>query len=159
MGSDHTYAVMVRWTGNRGSGTSSYRGYDRDHEIAVAGKPVLAGSSDPAFRGDAARHNPEELLVASLSACHMLWYLHLCTVAGVLVTDYEDRAEGELVVAADGGGRFRRVVLRPKITLAPGSDAAKAGEIHEEAHVKCFIAASVNFPVEHEPEVVVAREA
>ena len=159
MASEHTYAVTVKWTGNRGSGTSGDRDYDRSHEIVVAGKPVLEGSSDSAFRGDPARHNPEDLLVASLPACHMLWYLHLCGAAGVVVVSYEDHAEGEMEVAADGGGRFQRVVLRPTITLAPASDAAKAGDLHEEVHAKCFIAASVNFPVEYEPVMVVAPSA
>jgi len=151
---EHRYAVAVEWTGNTGAGTAGYRAYERSHEISTpdAPKPSIPGSSDPAFRGDRARWNPEELLVASLSACHKLWYLHLCSTAGVVVTDYVDRAEGWMV-EEDGGGRFRRVVLRPTVTIAAGSDAERARELHHEAHRLCYIANSVNFPVEHEPEI------
>lgn len=150
---EHRYRVTLRWTGNRGEGTKTYRGYGRDHEIAASGKPAIAGSSDPAFRGDPERWNPEELLVASLSACHQLWYLHLCSAAGILVTAYEDEAEGVMAEAPDGGGEFTRVVLRPKVTIAPGCDAALAERLYEEASQKCFIARSVKFPVGHEPEI------
>jgi organic hydroperoxide reductase OsmC/OhrA len=149
----HRYGITVEWTGNTGTGTSAYRAYERRHEIAAPGKPSIPGSADPAFRGDPARWNPEELLVASLSACHKLWYLHLCAVAGIVVTSYVDRAEGEMEETADGSGRFRRVVLKPAVTLAPGMDAALARALHAEAHAKCFIANSVNFPVAHEPDV------
>jgi len=151
----HRYTVKVEWTGNTGTGTSGYKAYERRHEISVEGsaKPVIPGSSDPNFRGDPARWNPEELLVASLSACHKLWYLHLCAMAGVVVTGYVDRAEGEMEETADGGGHFRRVVLRPEVTLAAGTDLDRARALHREAHAKCFIANSVNFPVEHEPVV------
>ncbi len=147
----HVYRTRVEWTGDRGEGTASYRAYGRDHRILVEGKAPILGSSDPGFRGDAARHNPEELLVAALSACHMLWYLHLCAEAGVVVTAYTDSAGGEMVEEADGGGRFARVVLRPEVAVAPGSDRAKAMALHAGAHAKCFIARSVNFPVTHEP--------
>lgn len=151
---EHRYEVDLEWTGNLGSGTSSYRAYARDHEIRGPGKSAIAGSSDPAFRGDAARWNPEELLVASLAACHQLAYLHLCTNAGIVVIAYEDRPQGIMAENADGGGRFTQVVLRPRVTVQPGSDVAKALQLHHEAGNKCFIAASVNFPVLHEPEVV-----
>lgn len=150
----HRYETAVVWTGNLGTGTSDYKSYARDHEIRAAGKPPLLGSSDPAFRGDAARHNPEEMLVASLSACHMLWYLHLCAEASVIVLEYVDRAEGTMVETADGGGRFVEVVLRPRVTLRAGADLTKAGELHDRAHALCFIANSVSFPVRHEPEIV-----
>lgn len=155
-GREHHYAVAVEWTGNTGVGTAGYRAYERRHEITVAGtaKPAIPGSSDPAFRGDAARWNPEELLVAALSACHELSYLHLCADAGIVVTAYTDLAEGVMTEAeATGGGRFERVVLRPVVTVAPGSDVARARALHERAHARCFIASSVNFPVSHEPEV------
>ncbi|MGA8224839.1 MAG: OsmC family protein [Candidatus Acidiferrales bacterium] len=155
MAKTHRYAVTLQWTGNKGTGTSSYKGYERAHEISAgAQKPVIPGSSDPAFRGDLARWNPEELLVASLSACHQLWYLHLCSEAKIAVTSYIDHAEGEMEELADGAGNFKRVVLRPKVTVAPGSDIAKARELHGAAHAKCFIARSVNFPVDHEPEII-----
>jgi organic hydroperoxide reductase OsmC/OhrA len=152
----HRYSVIVTWTGNSGTGTSDYRGYERRHEISAGGgKPPIPGSSDPAFRGDPARWNPEELLIASLSACHKLWYLHLCAEAGVVVVAYIDHAEGVVEEAADGSGRFQRAILRPKVTLAPGSDTARARELHDAAHAKCFIANSVNFPVDHEAEISV----
>ena len=154
MSKTHRYAVSLTWTGNTGAGTSSYRSYERRYEIAAgAAKPAIPGSSDPAFRGDPARWNPEELLVASLSACHQLWYLHLCAVAGVVVLDYVDHAEGVMEETEDGGGFFRRVTLRPRVIVAAGSDLAKARELHHAAHAKCFIASSVNFPVEQEPEI------
>ena len=157
MSRTHRYQVVVEWTGNTGTGTSTYKGYERRHEISAGTqKPPIPGSSDPAFRGDPSRWNPEELLVAALSACHKLWYLHLCALAGVVVTSYIDHAEGEMEEAADGSGRFRRVTLRPEVTIASGSDAAKARELHAEAHAKCFISNSVNFPVGHEPEIRVA---
>ena len=148
VGKEHHYAVTVEWTGNTGRGTASYRGYERAHTIACPGKPDIPGSSDQNFRGDPSRWNPEELMVASLSTCHQLWYLHLCAVAGVVVTAYRDLAEGVMIEESDGGGRFIRVVLRPEVTIARSSDADKALALHHEAHAKCFIANSVNFPVE-----------
>ncbi len=147
----HEYATTITWTGNQGTGTSGVRDYTRDHEIAVTGKPTIPGSSDPHFRGDPTRYNPEELLVASLSGCHMLWYLSECAAAGVVVTAYVDRAEGFMTEDADGSGRFTRVILRPEITLAPGADLDVARAKHHAAHEKCFIANSVTFPVEVEP--------
>jgi organic hydroperoxide reductase OsmC/OhrA len=151
---EHRYTVSLTWTGNIGSGTSGYRDYSRDYEISTEGKPVIHGSADPAFRGDRSRWNPEELLVASLSACHKLWYLHLAAEAGIIVTAYADRAEGVLEVGRDGAGRFKSVVLRPTVTVAAGSDVGRARTLHQPAHEKCFIANSVNFPVECEPEIV-----
>jgi organic hydroperoxide reductase OsmC/OhrA len=149
----HQYAVSVAWTGNDGSGTQSYRSYRRDHEISAAGKPVIPGSSDPAFRGDRARYNPEELLVASLSSCHMLWYLHLCAVNGIVVLDYRDEADGTMQEEEDGGGAFVHVVLKPRVTIASGGDRAKALALHEEAHHLCFIARSVRFAVDVAAEI------
>jgi len=153
MAKEHRYAVTLEWTGNRGSGTSGYKAYGRDHEVRVAGKPPIPASSDPGFRGDAARYNPEDLLVASLSGCHMLWYLHLCSVAGIVVTHYLDRAEGTMIEGPDGSGRFASVVLKPEVTVKPGADLAKARALHADAHQMCFIANSVNFPVAHEPTI------
>jgi organic hydroperoxide reductase OsmC/OhrA len=151
----HRYRVDVDWTGNLGTGTDGYRNYSRDHTIRIEGKPVLAGSSDPAFRGDAARHNPEDMLLAALSSCHMLSYLHMATVAGVVVTAYSDAAEGTMVTEGDGG-RFAEVVLRPTVTISAASDPAKAQDAHVSAHHACFIANSVNFPVRCEPRIVIA---
>jgi organic hydroperoxide reductase OsmC/OhrA len=153
MGRRHSYTVTVTWTGNTGTGTSGYRDYARCHEISSAGKSTIPGSSDPAFRGDRTRWNPEELLVASLSACHKLWYLHLCAEAGVVVEHYTDEAAGVMEESEDGGGRFIEVILRPRVKLAPGSDPAKAHSLHHDAHGKCFIARSVNFPVKCEPAI------
>lgn len=150
---EHGYRVQVAWTGDLGTGTSDYRAYSRAHEISAEGKPVLPGSSDPAFRGDPSRYNPEEMLVASLSACHMLWYLHLCADAGIVVTGYVDRAEGSLAATPDGGGRFSEVVLRPLVTIRGAADQELAASLHERAHERCFIASSVNFPVRCEPRV------
>ncbi|MFC4528259.1 OsmC family protein [Dyella halodurans] len=153
-GHQHHYKVDVTWTGNQGTGTKTYQGYGREHEIRIAGKAVLAGSSDPTFRGDASKHNPEDLLVTSLSTCHMLSYLHQAVLAGVVVTAYEDHAEGTMETDAHGG-RFLEVVLHPVVTIAAGSDPAKAEAAHEPAHHACFIANSVNFPVRCEPRIVV----
>jgi len=150
----HAYAVTLQWIGNTGAGTSGYRTYRRDHQITAGeAKPAIPGSSDPVFRGDPARWNPEELLVAALSACHQLAYLHLCADAGIVVTAYTDRAEGVMQETPDGGGHFLSVTLHPRVTIAAGSDAAKALDLHHTAHEKCFIASSVNFPVTAEPEI------
>jgi len=149
----HTYEVRVDWTGNEGSGTKSYTSYRRNHSIASAGKAPIPGSSDPSFRGDPSRYNPEELLVASLSACHMLWYLHLCAVNKITVTDYHDTASGVMEEAPDGSGKFILVELRPVVRISPGDDSAKALALHAEAHRYCFIAKSVNFPVELAPAI------
>jgi organic hydroperoxide reductase OsmC/OhrA len=143
----HRYETTVTWTGNTGTGTSSYRDYQRAHEISADGKPMIPGSSDPAFRGDPARWNPEELLVAALSQCHMLSFLSLCAVEGVVVTGYRDHAAGTMAETPDGGGHFEQVVLRPAVSFASPADAERAAELHERAHHLCFIASSVNFPV------------
>ncbi len=148
----HRYAVAVTWTGNEGTGTSSYRAYRRDHEVAADGKATIEGSSDPAFRGDPKRWNPEELLVASLSTCHMLWFLHLASDAGLVVTAYEDSPVGTMVETPDGGGRFSEVVLHPRVTVGAG-DTGRADALHREAHGKCFIANSVKFPVRCEATI------
>jgi organic hydroperoxide reductase OsmC/OhrA len=154
-GREHRYEVTVEWTGNTGTGTAGYRTYDRRHDIGAPGssKPTIPGSSDPSFRGDRQRWNPEELLVASLSACHQLWYLHLCADAGVVVTAYVDRAEGTMIEDATGAGQFSRVLLRPLVTVVEGTDMARARALHDQAHAMCFVARSVRFPVEHEPEL------
>ena len=144
---EHTYSVKIVWTGNTGKGTSDYRSYARDHEIDVPGKPPIYGSSDPNFRGDPSRHNPEELFVSALSSCHMLWYLHLCADAGIVVVSYEDRAEGTMAESRDEGGRFVRVTLRPHVRVTNSFEQAQA--LHQRAHELCFIANSENFPVHH----------
>ena len=153
-GKTHTYTCAVTWTGNTGQGTAGYKAYARAHVISAAGKPDIPGSSDPAFRGDATRYNPEDMLVASLSTCHMLWYLHLASDAGIVVTAYRDEPVGTLVEDAVRGGWFTRVLLRPQVTIAPGSDAAIAHALHQAAHGKCYVANSVNFPVACEPQII-----
>jgi organic hydroperoxide reductase OsmC/OhrA len=155
----HRYEVAVVWTGDRGEGTASYRAYGRDHEVTADGRPMLAGSSDPAFRGDRGRWNPEQLLVAALSQCHLLAYLHVCAVSDVVVVAYEDNADGVMAETEDGGGRFTEVTLRPLVTVADASMTATALELHHRAHELCFIASSVNFPVRSEPEVAVLPDA
>lgn len=153
----HEYTVQVIWTGNSGTGTASYRSYERAHDILAIGKPTIVGSSDPSFRGDRARWNPEDLLVASLSACHKLWYLGLCSQAGVVVTAYEDAAEGSMLEETNGAGQFISVLLRPHVTVSAASDEVKAMELHQQAHDMCFISRSVNFSVTNSPTIV--REA
>lgn len=156
-GREHRYQTAVRWTGNRGQGTGSYRVYGREHTIEVAGKAAIRGSSDPAFRGDPACHNPEELLVAAASACHMLMYLHLCADAGIVLTAYEDAATGVMVEDANGGGRFCSILLAPRITLAPGCDRERARALHAEAHRLCFVANSLSTPIICEPSFAEAE--
>ena len=153
---EHAYRARVVWEGNTGEGTARYTGYGRDHRIEIDGKPDLAGSADAAFRGDATRHNPEDLLVAALSACHMLAYLALCARGGVRVIAYEDRAEGVMRETPGGGGRFHEVTLHPIVTIDGEAQAALAEQLHETAHERCFIASSCNFPVRHRATVRVA---
>lgn len=158
MAKQHQYALTVTWTGNKGEGTSTYRAYERSHTISVENKPAILGSSDPAFRGDKTMYNPEEFLVASLSSCHMLSYLHLCAVAGVVVLAYTDKATGTMVETPDGGGHFTEVTLYPNVIVAEASMVAKANELHHQANKLCFIANSCNFPVHHEPSCRVVSD-
>ena len=153
---EHHYETHITWTGNAGEGTKNYKNYKRDHTITAPGKPPVLASSDPAFRGDAGRYNPEELLVASLSSCHMLWYLHLCAVNHIVVSQYEDDARGVMSEKADGSGEFLEVTLRPQVTVAADTDLAKALALHDEAHRYCFIANSVNFPVKPVAQITAA---
>lgn len=150
----HRYEVLVTWTGNTGVGTRSYKEYSRAHAIAAGAKPDILGSADPAFRGEAERWNPEDLLVAALSACHKLWYLHLCADAGITVLDYRDRAEGTMVEGS-APGRFTEVVLRPEVRIAESARLQEASNLHAKAHGQCFIANSVNFPVRCQPRISV----
>jgi organic hydroperoxide reductase OsmC/OhrA len=147
MNKEHHYQSTIRWTGNKGTGTSDYRSYERSHVLSVDGKPDIAGSSDPAFRGDKTKHNPEDLLVSALSSCHMLWYLHFCSVNGVVVIDYIDKAEGIMAEHLDGNGEFTQVTLHPEVIVKHKSMIEKANKLHDDAHHACFIARSVNFEV------------
>lgn len=151
----HHYKTSLTWTGNTGKGTSGYRDYERSHTISIENKPDIHASSDPSFRGDRTHHNPEELFVASLSSCHMLWYLHLCAEAGIVITSYRDSASGTMNENADGSGQFAEVVLHPAAVINDASKTELAKELHHKAHQMCFIARSCNFPVRHEPVVEV----
>lgn len=153
---EHRYALDVTWQGNRGGGTTGYRDYGRNVLLRAAGKPDLLASADPAFRGEAERWNPEELLVAALSQCHLLSYLHSAVVHGIVVTAYDDAPVGTMEQVGQGG-RFTSVVLRPRVTVADASMVEVAEAIHREASANCFIAASVSFPVTHEPTTVVEQ--
>jgi organic hydroperoxide reductase OsmC/OhrA len=151
---EHRYAVAVEWTGNTGTGTGGYGSYSRDHRLTTPGKPVIEGSSDPDFRGDPTRWNPEEMLVGALAACHQLWYLHLCASAGIRVLAYRDAATGVMAENADGSGQFAQVTLRPHVTIAADDNVEHARALHEEASRLCFIARSIRFPIKHEPVIV-----
>lgn len=160
MGALHDYTVNITWTGAGEEGTASYTAYSRDHEVSIEGKPTLLGSADPAFRGDASRYNPEELFVAALSQCHMLWALHMAARAGVVVVGYTDRATGTMRVESAGAGQFIEVTLHPRLTVQGDVDEDTIAQIHADAHAHCFIARSVNFPVRTAPlatEVLAAR--
>jgi organic hydroperoxide reductase OsmC/OhrA len=156
---EHRYRLQATWTGNRGQGTTGYREYDRSATIEITGKPILLASADKPFRGDPAKWNPEDLLLASLSQCHLLSYLHACVEAGVVVTAYRDEASGLMVEDGRNGARFTQVVLRPHVTVAEASMVDAATRAHEQAHAWCFIANSVNFPVLHQPKIEVAGHA
>lgn len=149
MSKEHQYSLTIEWTGNTGSGTSNYRSYKRSHTVKLDGKKDIECSSDPAFLGESTKHNPEELLLASVSSCHMLWYLHLCSVAKINVVSYEDKPSGIMIETSDGGGHFSEITLRPKVELSDNSLAQKADELHNEANRLCFIANSCNFPIHH----------
>lgn len=156
MNGQHHYQLKIEWTGNKGTGTSDSRDYERSHTLFINGKEDILCSSDPAFRGDNTKHNPEEFLLAALSSCHMLWYLHLCADAGVVITEYVDNPEGYMMEeSAEGPGRFTQVTLRPTITITDASMQATADLIHDRAHKKCFIANSCNFPIHHKPTYIV----
>lgn len=153
MQDQHVYSVKVEWTGNQGTGTDHYRSYKRDHTISMNGKPDLLGSADPTFRGDRTRHDPEELLVSALSACHMMSYLHVCAINRIVVIAYVDHAVGHMKTFPDGSGRLTEVVLRPEVTVKESTMMELARTLHHQAHDLCFIANSVNFPVRADPEV------
>lgn len=151
----HRYRLRTTWTGNRGTGTSGYRHYTRDATLAVDGKPEIRASADKPFRGDPSRWNPEDLLLGALSECHLLSYLHACVESGVVVVDYSDEAVGEMRTRGSAG-RFTSVTLRPRVTVADHAMVDAAMAAHQTASEWCFIANSVNFPVHHEPEILVA---
>lgn len=152
----HRYALDVEWTGNTGEGTKDYRSYKRDYKIRMLHKPIIEGSSEVAFRGDITRHSPEDLFVASIAGCHMLWYLHLCADAGIVVTSYLDAATGSMLEDESGGGKFSEVVLHPQVSITDSGMVSKAQELHHKANELCYIARSCNFPIKHEAVISVA---
>lgn len=149
MARKHLYETSLVWTGNKGSGTMDYRSYDRDFEIEIDGKPTISGSSDSIFMGDKTKYNPEDLLLASVSSCHMLWFLHLCSKNGIVVIEYKDNAIGTMTENANGSGKFTEVLLQPEVIISKKEDIDWANSLHEEANKMCFIASSLNFPVKH----------
>ena len=153
MAKEHNYAIHLDWVGNRGEGTKSYSSYERLYKISLQGKQSIEGSSDPNFRGDASKYNPEEMLLMSLSGCHMLWYLHLCSVNKICVEAYVDSAEGNMTENPDGSGEFSEVILKPRVTISRG-DLRLAEALHHKANQMCFIARSVNFPIKHKTETL-----
>ncbi|HEY2271887.1 MAG TPA: OsmC family protein [Jatrophihabitantaceae bacterium] len=155
MQKEHRYNLTLEWTGNRGEGTSTYRSYDRDCEVRVEHAPAIAGSSDPVFRGNQSRWNPEQLLLAAAAQCHMLSYLHQCAANGITVVAYIDHPTGIMTEDADGAGKFTEITLHPLITITDPEQVELAERLHAPASKACFIAASLNLPVEHEPRTVV----
>tara|TARA_R110000868_G_scaffold392816_2_gene663593 strand:- start:580 stop:1077 length:498 start_codon:yes stop_codon:yes gene_type:complete len=153
----HQYKTILEWTGNSGVGTSGYTFYERNYQMAVDGKPIIQGSSDPAFRGDSSKYNPEELFLVSISSCHMLWYLHLCSVNNIVVFDYDDQAEGIMTENKDGSGQFECVTLHPTVVVKDSLMVEQAKALHQQANEKCFIANSCNFEIGHEVEVTFSK--
>jgi organic hydroperoxide reductase OsmC/OhrA len=157
MSKQHNYTLTLKWTGNKGAGTSNYKEYERSHSILINNKPEILGSSDTAFRGDKTKHNPEDFLLASVSSCHMLWYLHLCADAGIVVTNYIDNPTGILVEPVNAPGHFSQITLNPVVTITNPALQDKAKQLHAKAHQMCFIANSVNFPVNHNPTIIAVQ--
>lgn len=159
MEKEHLYKAKINWTGNLGAGTSEYTAYSRNHEVSGdGGKEIIKASADTIYRGEASRYNPEELLLAAIAGCHMLWYLHLCADAGVVVVDYEDETSGTLTETDDGNGKFSEATIHPKVTITKESNKNVATVLHNEAHKFCFIANSMNFPVNVKPTIVFESE-
>lgn len=159
MAGDHFYKAKINWTGNLGTGTSAYTAYSRNHEVSGDGeKEIIKASADAVYRGEASRYNPEELVVAAVAGCHMLWYLHLCADAGVIVVEYEDEARGVLTETYNGNGKFAQITINPQVVITSDSDAEKALALHDRAHEFCFIANSMNFPVYYKPTVFFESE-
>jgi organic hydroperoxide reductase OsmC/OhrA len=157
MHKQHHYAINIRWKGNTGTGTSAYKAYERSHVISANNKADIQASSDPAFRGDPLKYSPEELLLASASSCHMLWYLHLCSSQGIIVVDYEDNPTAIMTEDETGNGRFTQITLRPSITVKSGDMIEKAETLHAKANKFCYIANTLNIPVHHEATYLVAE--
>lgn len=151
----HQYQSLIKWTGNKGKGTNSYASYERSYEVIAESKPTLHGSADPAFRGDATTHNPEDLFLASISSCHMLWYLHFCSENKITVVDYQDSAAASMKVTKEGKGYFKEAVLKPQVVILEKEKAELAQSLHQKANEYCFIANSCNFPISHKPSILI----
>ncbi len=147
----HHYTLTINWTGNNGSGTSGYKNYERSHQIIASGKEIISCSADPSFNGDKTKYNPEELLLASISSCHMLWYLHFCADAGIVVIDYKDEPKGMMLESENGAGKFEEVILYPTVTVLSEDMQETALSLHKKANEYCFIANSLNFKISHQP--------
>lgn len=154
----HNYKATITWTGNKGTGTDNYKNYERNHTISIENKCDILGTSDPAFRGDKTKHNPEDLLLSSISSCHMLWYLHLCSENGIIVQEYKDEVEGTMIETENGGGHFSQVTLNPKVIIDNENLLDLAIELHEKANELCFIANSLNFKVYHKPIIILTEK-
>lgn len=159
MKTQHNYKLALKWTGNQGSGTSNYKNFERSYTIQIENKAIIHGSSDPEFRGDRTKHNPEELLLAATSSCHMLWYLHLCSEAKIVVTDYTDNATATLDETETGNGKFSSITLNPIVTVTDQSMVKQAIELHKNANEFCFVSNSLNFKVAHQPVINVIKDA
>ena len=152
----HKFETQVQWTGNLGAGTKTYTSYSRDHAIfGKDKKEVIGASSDPIFRGDKSKYNPEELFLASIASCHMLWYLHLCADQGITVTNYKDSPIAELLLSEDGSGKIENIILQPQILIKEKSLIDLATKLHQDAHHFCFIASSVNSSIKIQAHVSV----
>jgi organic hydroperoxide reductase OsmC/OhrA len=158
MKKQHNYKLDIKWTGNQGTGTTNYKDFERSYTIQIENKTPILGSSDPEFRGDRTKHNPEELLLAAVSSCHMLWYLHLCSESKIVVTNYLDHATAILQETENGNGKFTSITLYPMVTVTEKSMIEKATELHTKANEFCFVANSLNFKVEHVPIINVIRD-
>lgn len=152
MSNEHLYTLQLQWKGNLGKGTETYSGYSREYEFTVPGKDPIKGSADPAFRGDPTLYNPEELFLVSLASCHMLWFLHLCASAGLIIDNYVDEPRGYMNTGSNQNGRFTKVILQPRVTVIGESSPQSIQHLHQQAHEKCFIANSCNFPICVEPQ-------
>ncbi|ADR21107.1 peroxiredoxin [Marivirga tractuosa] len=153
---DHHYQSLLKWTGNTGKGTKSYTSYERSYDIIIENKPTLKGSADPGFRGDASLHNPEDVFLASISSCHMLWYLHLCAVNKITVIDYQDKASATMQEDSQGKGHFTGAILHPEVIILEKDKIELAESLHQKANEYCFIANSCNFPIQHDPTIKLA---
>ena len=154
---EHHYTINIKWTGDEGKGTKDYKSYNRNHSISNPSKySEILGSSDPSFRGDKTKYNPEDLFLSSIASCHMLWYLHLCSVNQIVVTSYSDNATGTMEESKNGSGKFKEVTLHPLVTIQDEHQIKKAAELHSQANEMCFIANSCNFKIGHESKIIIA---